>query len=107
MKALGVLESKWDPIRKKLVRLLLEEQDKVLCYGPTSHQNEGRGARGRTGATYDCKGREHVQHVRVKMKMGHIHVKMACTDLGRVLNASGGSVEIGVFLFVFYFRWFS
>jgi hypothetical protein len=30
MKALGVLESKWDPIRKKLVRRLLEEQDKVL-----------------------------------------------------------------------------
>ena len=30
MNALGVLESKWDPIRKKLVRRLLEEQDKVL-----------------------------------------------------------------------------
>ena len=30
MKAFGVLESKWDPIRKKLVRRLLEEQDKVL-----------------------------------------------------------------------------
>ena len=30
MKALGVLESKWDPIRKKLVRHLLEEQDKVV-----------------------------------------------------------------------------
>ena len=30
MKALGVLESKWDSIRKKLVRRLLEEQDKVL-----------------------------------------------------------------------------
>ena len=30
MKALGVLESKWDPIRKILVRCLLEEQDKVL-----------------------------------------------------------------------------
>ena len=30
MKALGVLESKWDPIRQKLVRRLLEEQDKVL-----------------------------------------------------------------------------
>jgi hypothetical protein len=30
MKALGVLESKWDPFRKKLVRRLLEEQDKVL-----------------------------------------------------------------------------
>jgi hypothetical protein len=30
MKALGVLESQWDPIRKKLVRRLLEEQDKLL-----------------------------------------------------------------------------
>jgi hypothetical protein len=30
MKALGVLESKWNPIRQKLVRQLLEEQDKVL-----------------------------------------------------------------------------
>ncbi len=30
MEALRVLDSKWDPIRKKLVRLLLEEQDKVL-----------------------------------------------------------------------------
>jgi hypothetical protein len=30
MKALGVLDSKWDPICKQLVRRLLEEQDKVL-----------------------------------------------------------------------------
>ena len=30
MKALGVLESKWDPIRQKLVRRLLGKQDKVL-----------------------------------------------------------------------------
>ena len=30
MKALGVLESKWDLIRQKLVRRLFEEQDKVL-----------------------------------------------------------------------------
>jgi hypothetical protein len=30
MKALGVLESQWDPTCKKLVRRLLEEQDKVL-----------------------------------------------------------------------------
>ena len=30
VKALGFLESKWDPIRKKLVRRLLEEQDPVL-----------------------------------------------------------------------------
>ena len=30
MKALGVLESKWDLIRKNTVSRLLEEQDKVL-----------------------------------------------------------------------------
>jgi hypothetical protein len=30
MKALGVHESKWDPIRQTLGRRLLEEQDKVL-----------------------------------------------------------------------------
>jgi len=30
MKALGVLESKWDLIRKKLPRCLIGEQDKVL-----------------------------------------------------------------------------
>jgi hypothetical protein len=30
MKALGVLESKWDLFRRKLVRCLWEEQDKVL-----------------------------------------------------------------------------
>ena len=33
MKALEVLESKWNPIRQKLVRRLLEEQDKVLGAG--------------------------------------------------------------------------
>jgi hypothetical protein len=48
MKALGVLENKWDPIRKKLVRRLLEEQDKVLR--SYFAQREGRGARGGTGA---------------------------------------------------------
>ena len=30
MKALGVLESNWDPIRKKFARRLIEEQNKVL-----------------------------------------------------------------------------
>ena len=50
MKALGVLESKWDPIRKKLVRRLLEEQDKVLrAYGPISHRRVGREIRGVKG----------------------------------------------------------
>jgi hypothetical protein len=48
MKALGVLESKWDPIRKKLVRRLLEEQDKVLR--SYFAQKGGTRSRGRTGA---------------------------------------------------------
>jgi hypothetical protein len=47
--SLGVLESKWGPIQKKLVRRLLEEQDKVL--GPISHKRGERGARGGAGAT--------------------------------------------------------
>ena len=42
MKALWVLQSKWDPIRQKLVRRLLEEQDKVL----RSYIAQKRGARG-------------------------------------------------------------
>jgi hypothetical protein len=32
MKALGVLESKWDLIRNKLARRLIEEQDKVILF---------------------------------------------------------------------------
>jgi hypothetical protein len=47
MKALGVLESKWDLIRQKLVRRLLERQDK--CYGPTSHRKVGREVKGGEG----------------------------------------------------------
>jgi hypothetical protein len=45
MKALGVLESKWDLIRQKLVRRLLEEQDKVL----RSYFAQKGGARGQKG----------------------------------------------------------
>jgi len=52
MKALGVLESKWDLIRQKLVRRLLEEQDKVLRKG---------GARSQRGEGIQGKGREHVK----------------------------------------------
>jgi hypothetical protein len=57
MKALGVLESKWDPIRKKLVKRLLEEQDKVL----RSYFARKGGTRSRGGGRGNCKGREHVQ----------------------------------------------
>jgi hypothetical protein len=53
MKALGILESKWDPIRQKLVRRLLEEQDKVL----RSYFAQKEGADQRVHG----KGREHVK----------------------------------------------
>jgi hypothetical protein len=57
MKALGVLESKWDPIRQKLVRRLLEEQDKVL----RSYFAQKGGARSQKGEGIQVKGREHVK----------------------------------------------
>ena len=57
MKALEVLESKWDPIRQKLVRLLLEEQDKVL----RSYFAQKGGARGQKGEGIHGKDREHVK----------------------------------------------
>ena len=57
MKALGVLESKWDPIRQKLVKRLLEEQDKVL----RSYFAQKGGARGQRGKGIHGKGREHVK----------------------------------------------
>ena len=57
MKALGVLESKWNPIRQKLVRRLLEEQDKVL----RSYFAQKEGTRGqRRGGAHD-QGREHAK----------------------------------------------
>jgi hypothetical protein len=57
MKALGVLESQWDPIRKKLVRHLLEDQDKVL----RSYFAQKCGARSQGGEGIHGKGREHVK----------------------------------------------
>jgi hypothetical protein len=56
-KALGVLESQWDPIRKKLVRRLIEEQDKVL----RSYFAQKGGTRCKGGDRGNCKGWEHVQ----------------------------------------------
>ena len=55
MKSLGVLESQWDPICKKLVRRLLEEQDKVL----RSYFAQKGGARNQGGE--GTQGREHVK----------------------------------------------
>ena len=57
MKSLGVRESKWDPMRKKLVRRLLEEQDKVL----RSYFAQTGGTRSKGEDRSKCKGRKHVQ----------------------------------------------
>ncbi len=57
MKALGVLESKWNPIRQKLVRRLLEEQDKVL----RSYFAQKGGTRGQRRQGPHDQGREHVK----------------------------------------------
>ena len=55
MKALGVLESKWDPISQKLVSRLLEEQDKVL----RAYFAQKGGTRSQRGEGIQGKGREH------------------------------------------------
>jgi hypothetical protein len=57
MKILGVLESKWDPIRKKLARSLIEEKVKVL----RSYFAQKGGTRNKGGDMGICKGREHVR----------------------------------------------
>ncbi len=56
MKALEDLESKLDPIRKKLVRRLLEKRDKVL----RSYFAQKRGTRSKGGDKNNGNGREHV-----------------------------------------------
>ena len=56
MKAFGVLESKWDLIRRKLVRRLLEEQDTVLRSYFAQRGRVSRNDRSRN----DGNGREHV-----------------------------------------------
>ncbi len=50
-------ESQWDPLRKNLVRRLLEEQDKVL----RSYFAQKGGARSQGGEGIHGKGREHVK----------------------------------------------
>ena len=57
MKAFGVLESKWDLIRQKLVRRLFEEQDKVL----RAYFAQKGWARSQRGEGIQGKGREHVK----------------------------------------------
>ena len=60
MKVLGVLESQWDPNRKKLLRRLLEEQDKVLRSYSCSYFAQKGGTRSKGGDRSNGKGREHV-----------------------------------------------
>jgi hypothetical protein len=63
MKALGVLESKWDLIRLKLVRRLLEEQDKVL----RAYFAQKGGARSQGGKRLMARvGNMSMGHVRMK-----------------------------------------
>jgi hypothetical protein len=70
MKALGVLESKWDLIRQKLVRRLLEEQDK--CKGLL--RTEGWGAKSKGGRdSGQGSGTCQVGHVCVKRER-RVHV---------------------------------
>jgi hypothetical protein len=54
---------KWDSIRKKLVRRVLEEQDKVL----RSYFVPKGGTRSKGEDRSNCKGRENVGHVCVKI----------------------------------------
>ena len=66
MKALGVLESKWDPIRKKLVRHLLEEQDKVLrsyfAQKGGARSQEGKGIHGVGNMGHVCVKKKRTAH---------------------------------------------
>jgi len=58
MRALGVLESKWDPIREKLARRrLIEEQNKVL----RSYFAQKGGTQSKGGDMGERPGREHVR----------------------------------------------
>ena len=62
MKALGVLENQRDPIRKKLVRRLLEEQDKALRSYFAQKGEKSRGERDSWQGSGTCQ----VGHVCVK-----------------------------------------
>ena len=85
MKALGVLESKWDSIRKKLVRRLLEEQDKVLRSYFAQKGGSGPGARGGTGRA----------HGAGSCPTGHVCVKPASQDRDQAVKSSlWGSMDM-------------
>ena len=92
-KALGVLESKWDPIRKKLVRGLLEEQEKVLrSYFAQKERDAEQGG-----------GQEQLQGPGT-CPMEHVCVKMARADLGQVPHSrsSGERGNLGCFVYLLF-----
>jgi hypothetical protein len=68
MKALGVLESKWDLIRQKLVRRLLGSRTK--CYGPTSNRKVEREVKKGGGDSGQGSGTCQVGHVCMKGAWG-------------------------------------
>ena len=81
MKALGVLESKWDPIRKKLVRCLLEEQDKMRR--SYFAQKGGTRSKGGTGAFARAGNMSNMY----PGNMGYVCVKTARADRGQVTKS--------------------
>jgi hypothetical protein len=93
MKALGVLESQWDPIRQKLVRRLLEEQDKVLrSYfaqkGGARSQGGGKGLMARVGnmSSGTCMREEEANIARGPELDDQIVIKRKTGELGVVLG---------------------
>jgi hypothetical protein len=74
MKTLGILQIKWEPICKKLVRPLLEEQDKVLR--SYFAQKGRRRSKGGTGAI-----------ARAGNMSKHVYVKTARADRGQVTKS--------------------
>jgi hypothetical protein len=54
IKALGVLASKWDPIRRKLVRCLLEEQDATVLLRTKGRDAEQGGGQGQFPGPGTC-----------------------------------------------------
>ena len=75
MKAFWVLDSKWDPIRKKLVRRLLEDQDKPAGTVLRFYFAQKGGTWRNEGGMGNCKGR------------GHVCVKTARADSGHVTKS--------------------
>jgi hypothetical protein len=92
MKALGVLESQWDPIRKKLVRRLLEEQDKVLrsyfAQKGGARSQGGEGIYGRVGnmSSGTCMREEEANSARGPELDDQIVIKRRTGELGVAPN---------------------